>query len=93
MSEPGVTKLAQKHCVPCRGGTPPITGSELLTYAEQLPDWKIIEEHHIAKIAPGSVSVDEYRIGSKFNLVLTVLNPLLTFRWCALPDLICSFLT
>lgn len=49
MGEPGITKLAQKHCVPCRGGTPPITGSELLPYAEQLPDWKIIEEHHIAK--------------------------------------------
>jgi len=49
MGEPGMTKLAEKHCVPCRGGTPPLTGSELLAYAEQLPEWKIIEEHHIAK--------------------------------------------
>lgn len=24
-------------------------GSELVRYAEQLPDWKIVEEHHVAK--------------------------------------------
>jgi 4a-hydroxytetrahydrobiopterin dehydratase len=41
--------LAEKHCVPCRGGTPPLSGAELLPYAQQLPDWKIIEEHHVAK--------------------------------------------
>jgi 4a-hydroxytetrahydrobiopterin dehydratase len=44
-----MTNLAEKHCVPCRGGVPPLKGAELLPYAEQLPDWKIIEEHHIAK--------------------------------------------
>ena len=44
-----MTKLADKHCVPCRGGTPPLQGPELIPFAEQLPDWKIIEKHHIAK--------------------------------------------
>jgi 4a-hydroxytetrahydrobiopterin dehydratase len=44
-----MSKLADQHCVPCRGGTPPLQGAELLPYAEQLPDWEIIEEHHIAK--------------------------------------------
>jgi 4a-hydroxytetrahydrobiopterin dehydratase len=42
-------KLAEKHCVPCRGGVPPMTGEQLRPYAEQLPDWKIIDGHHIAK--------------------------------------------
>jgi len=41
--------LAEKHCVSCRGGAQPLTGGELLPFAEELPDWKIIEEHHIAK--------------------------------------------
>ena len=41
--------LASKHCSPCRGGVSPLTGEQLLPYAEQLPDWKIVEEHHIAK--------------------------------------------
>ena len=44
-----MSKLAEQHCVPCRGGVPPLKGSELVRYAEQLPDWKIVEEHHVAK--------------------------------------------
>lgn len=44
-----MAKLAEKHCVPCRGGVPPLRGPELTSYAEELPDWKIMEEHHIAK--------------------------------------------
>jgi 4a-hydroxytetrahydrobiopterin dehydratase len=44
-----MSKLAEQHCVPCRGGVPPLKGPELTRYAEQLPDWKIVEEHHVAK--------------------------------------------
>jgi 4a-hydroxytetrahydrobiopterin dehydratase len=44
-----MSRLAERHCVPCRGGIQPLTGEQLLPYAEQLPDWKIIEEHLIAK--------------------------------------------
>jgi 4a-hydroxytetrahydrobiopterin dehydratase len=44
-----MTQLVEKHCVPCRGGTPPLQGAELVPFSEQLPEWKIIEEHHIAK--------------------------------------------
>ena len=41
--------LAQKHCVPCRGGVPPLKGDELGKLSAQLPDWKIVDEHHINK--------------------------------------------
>ena len=44
-----MSKLAEQHCVPCRGGVPPLKGVGLVRYAEQLPDWKIVEEHHVAK--------------------------------------------
>jgi len=44
-----MTKLADKHCVPCRGGVAPLKGAELTPFAEQLPHWKIIQEHHITK--------------------------------------------
>ena len=47
-----MSNLAEKHCVPCRGGVPPLKGADLIPFAEQLPDWKIIEEHHIAKSFP-----------------------------------------
>ena len=41
--------LADQHCIPCRGGVPALKGDQLGPYAEQLPDWKIVEEHHLAK--------------------------------------------
>lgn len=44
-----MSKLAEKHCIPCRGGMPPLKGEALIPFAEQLPDWKIVEEHHVAK--------------------------------------------
>jgi len=44
-----VSDLAGKHCVPCRGGAPRLAGEALIPFAQQLPDWKIVQEHHIAK--------------------------------------------
>jgi 4a-hydroxytetrahydrobiopterin dehydratase len=41
--------LAAKHCVPCRGGVPPLTGEELHKLSSQLSDWKVIDDHHITK--------------------------------------------
>lgn len=41
--------LAAKHCVPCRGGVPPLSGQELTKLAEQLADWRVVNEHHIEK--------------------------------------------
>jgi len=43
------TGLADKHCVPCRGGVPPLKGEALAGYAAQLPGWKITGEHHLEK--------------------------------------------
>jgi len=41
--------LAEKHCVPCRGGVPPLKGDELSKMATQLPGWTVVSEHHIEK--------------------------------------------
>jgi 4a-hydroxytetrahydrobiopterin dehydratase len=49
MGGPGVSGLAAKHCVPCRGGVLPLKGAELQKLSSQLPDWKVIDEHHITK--------------------------------------------
>src|SRR5262249_39733589 len=45
-------QLADRQCVPCRGGTPPLSGGDLRGFADQLPDWKLVEEHHIQKTFP-----------------------------------------
>jgi len=44
-----MTQLAEKTCVPCRGGTPPLKGKELHDFSHQLPNWKVIDEHHITR--------------------------------------------
>ena len=52
-SQPGSnagSDLASKTCVPCRGGTPPLKGQELESYAKQVPGWEVVEEHHIHRI-------------------------------------------
>jgi len=44
-----MTDLASKHCVPCRGGVPPLAGKELESISVQVPDWKVVDGHHITK--------------------------------------------
>jgi 4a-hydroxytetrahydrobiopterin dehydratase len=44
-----MTGLADRKCVPCRGGIPPLTGDQLTPFLSELPDWKLVEEHHIEK--------------------------------------------
>jgi 4a-hydroxytetrahydrobiopterin dehydratase len=45
-----MSELAEKTCVPCRGGVPPLKGRELQEMHKRLPqweNWKVINEHHI----------------------------------------------
>lgn len=41
--------LAEKHCVPCRGGIPPLKGAELHQLEGQVKGWQVMEEHHLLK--------------------------------------------
>ena len=41
--------LASKTCVPCKGGTPPLKGQALAAYANQVPQWRVVDEHHITR--------------------------------------------
>lgn len=46
-SEDASCELADKSCVPCRGGVPPLGGDALNTLAAQLPEWDVVEGHHL----------------------------------------------
>jgi 4a-hydroxytetrahydrobiopterin dehydratase len=48
MNEPAVS-LAEKHCVPCRGGVPALKGDALAKLAAQVQGWEVVNEHHLAK--------------------------------------------
>jgi 4a-hydroxytetrahydrobiopterin dehydratase len=41
--------LAEKQCIPCRGGVPPLTGAELEKFRMELPEWQVIGGHHLQR--------------------------------------------
>jgi 4a-hydroxytetrahydrobiopterin dehydratase len=44
-----MAKLCDLSCRACRGGAAALKGPELRAYAEQVPDWKVIDEHHLSR--------------------------------------------
>lgn len=44
-----MTGLASKTCMPCRGGVPPLAGNELDALAKQVPEWEVVNGHHIKR--------------------------------------------
>jgi len=43
-------ELADKKCVPCRGGVPPLKGAELDALKSQVPGWEVVNQHHLKKM-------------------------------------------
>lgn len=44
------TELADRQCVPCRGGVPPLKGDALEAFRKQIgAEWTIMDEHHLEK--------------------------------------------
>jgi len=39
--------LAQKQCVPCRGGTPPLPQDKVQELLQQVKGWQVANNHHI----------------------------------------------
>ncbi|HEY6765304.1 MAG TPA: 4a-hydroxytetrahydrobiopterin dehydratase [Candidatus Sulfotelmatobacter sp.] len=42
-------QLADKQCVPCRGGVPPLKGKELGEMLKNVPRWQTVDEHHLTR--------------------------------------------
>lgn len=45
-----MSDLAERDCVPCRGGVPPLKGEEIREFSMQLKEWQVVDEHHLQKI-------------------------------------------
>jgi 4a-hydroxytetrahydrobiopterin dehydratase len=41
--------LADKKCVPCRGGVPPLKGNDLDALHKIVPQWNVVNQHHIVR--------------------------------------------
>ena len=49
-SEAVACSLANRDCVPCKGGVPPLKGEELSKLQAQLGGgWSVVDEHHLEK--------------------------------------------
>ena len=44
-----MTDLAERQCVPCRGGVPAMKGAEVENFAAQVPGWQVENEHHLSR--------------------------------------------
>jgi 4a-hydroxytetrahydrobiopterin dehydratase len=42
--------LAERECVPCRGGVLPMKGEEIEKLLPQLAGWQVVDEHHLQKL-------------------------------------------
>jgi 4a-hydroxytetrahydrobiopterin dehydratase len=45
-----VTALREFHCVPCRGGVPPLTDAEIAALQPEAPQWQVIAPDGIARL-------------------------------------------
>ncbi len=45
-----MSQLAEKRCIPCRGGILPLTAEEIKPLLDQLEGWSVIDNHHLQKL-------------------------------------------
>ncbi len=45
-----MSQLAEKRCIPCRGGIPPLTAEEIKPLLDQLEGWSVVDNHHLQKL-------------------------------------------
>ena len=41
--------LADRQCVPCKGGVPPLTSDEIEPLLAQVEGWNVVDGHHLEK--------------------------------------------
>ena len=44
-----MAELADKTCIPCRGGIPALTAEEIKPLLRQLKDWNAVDNHHLQR--------------------------------------------
>jgi 4a-hydroxytetrahydrobiopterin dehydratase len=44
-----MTELADKECIPCRGGIPALKGNEVQKLHKNVSQWDVVDEHHLKR--------------------------------------------
>ncbi|MBN1553263.1 MAG: 4a-hydroxytetrahydrobiopterin dehydratase [Phycisphaerae bacterium] len=50
MNDPTTCSLANKTCIPCKGGVPALRGEALEELASKTPDWDVVGEHYLHRV-------------------------------------------
>lgn len=77
-------ELAQKQCVPCHGGVPPLKGAQLEAMHRLLGhDWLCVDEHHLEKEYTFKNFVDALAFTNKVGAIAEEQNhhPDILTRW------------
>lgn len=56
--------LADRHCVPCKPGTPPLDAAAREALLREVPEWRVVDGHHLER---------EYRVAD-FVAALALVN-------------------
>lgn len=43
------TPLAERPCIPCKGGVPPLKGAGIKNLLARIDNWDVMGEHHLSK--------------------------------------------
>jgi len=44
-----MTNLAERECIPCRGGVPGLTEEEIADLKPQVSEWEVVGSHHLSR--------------------------------------------
>lgn len=44
-----MSELANRQCVPCRGGVPPLDHEQITPLLQQLDSWEAVNDHHLRR--------------------------------------------
>ena len=78
-----MSELASRECVPCRGGTPPLTRSEFEPLLAELQGWKVENDHKLQKTIKTKDFKEALELANKFGEIAEEQqhHPDLLVRW------------
>ena len=60
-------RLADKKCIPCRGGVPPLNEEAIRPLWEQVPEWEVVDNHHIRRTLPTGDFADALELANRIG--------------------------
>ncbi|MHC4562153.1 MAG: 4a-hydroxytetrahydrobiopterin dehydratase [Planctomycetota bacterium] len=78
-----MVQLCDLKCAPCRGGVEPLKGKDLQEYARQVPDWQVVDEHHLSRTFKFADFAETLEFVNRVGAAAEELghHPTITFTW------------